>query len=310
VVYGGIPVFADIEPDLFCISAATIRRRLTPHTRAIIVVDLFGHPAEMDEIMTLAREHNLLVIEDAAQAPGARYKGRHAGTLADIGVFSLNYHKTIHCGEGGVCVTRDDQLAERLRLIRNHAEVVVGPKGERNLCNMVGFNYRMTEIEAAIAAEQLKKLERLLKPRVEAARQLTERLSGLPGITPPVVRPYALHGYYVYAIRYNAGMVGAPRQRFAEALAAEGVPVSEGYVQPIYWQPMYQQRMAIGSGGFPFSYPGYRGQVSYDRGTCPVAERMYEEVLLADVCHANISQADLDDFVRGFEKVVGNASEL
>ena len=173
LVYGGIPVFADIDPETFCLSPASIRERITPRTKAIIVVDIFGHPAEMNEIMQIAREHHLVVIEDAAQAPGAHYHGRNAGTLADMGVFSLNYHKTIHCGEGGVVVTNSDEFAERLQLIRNHGEVVVKKKGVTNLVNMVGFNYRMTEIEAAIASEQLKKLESLVAPRIEAAEFLT-----------------------------------------------------------------------------------------------------------------------------------------
>jgi perosamine synthetase len=117
LVYGGIPVFADIDPDIFCITPDSIRDRITPYTKAIIVVDLFGHPADMDEIMEIAEEHSLKVIEDAAQAPGASYKGRKAGTLAHVGVFSLNYHKTIHSGEGGVVVTDDDEIAERVRTL-------------------------------------------------------------------------------------------------------------------------------------------------------------------------------------------------
>ncbi|HNB40502.1 MAG TPA: DegT/DnrJ/EryC1/StrS family aminotransferase, partial [Anaerolineales bacterium] len=121
VVYGAIPVFADIDPDTFCISARTIAEKITPRTKAIIVVDIFGQPSDWDAIMALATKHGLLVIEDAAQAPGARYKGRWAGTLGHIGVYSLNYHKTIHSGEGGVCVTNDPKLAERMQLIRNHA---------------------------------------------------------------------------------------------------------------------------------------------------------------------------------------------
>ena len=194
LVYGGIPVFADIDQEIFCITPESIRERITPYTKAIIVVDLFGHPADMDEIMDIASENNLLVIEDAAQAPGAKYHGRNAGTLADIGVFSLNYHKTIHSGEGGMVVTNDDELAERVRLIRNHAEVVVGNKGTRDLVNMVGFNYRMTEIEASIANSQLKKLEDLLLPRIEAADYLTERLGELKGIQTPLVRGGVRHG--------------------------------------------------------------------------------------------------------------------
>src|SRR5262249_33012271 len=149
IAFGAIPVFADIDPDIFCISAETIRKCLTPQTKAIVVVDIFGHPADMDEIMALAAEHNLIVIEDNAQGPGSTYRGRFAGTLAHMGVFSLNYHKTIHSGEGGVVVTANAELAERLQLIRNHAEAVVAKKGTENIVNMVGQNYRMTEIEAA-----------------------------------------------------------------------------------------------------------------------------------------------------------------
>lgn len=311
LVYGGIPVFADIDPDIFCITPESIQERITPYTKAIIVVDLFGHPADMDEIMEIAREHDLVVIEDAAQAPGAKYHGRKAGTLADIGVFSLNYHKTIHSGEGGMVVTDDDEIAERVRLIRNHAEVVVGNKGTSNLVNMVGFNYRMTEIEAAIAAEQLKKLESLLTPRIEAADYLTERLQVFPGIQSPVVRPGVKHGYYLYSIRFDETKVGVPRDRFVHALNAEGIPMVSGYVKPIYLEPMYQQRIAFGVDGYPFTYEGYQGEVSYERGICPVTERMhFKELMFTNVCHAGIQPEDLEDVVNAFYKLYENMDEL
>jgi len=311
LVYGGIPVFADIDPETFCLSPASIRERITPRTKAIIVVDIFGHPAEMNEIMQIAREHHLVVIEDAAQAPGAHYHGRNAGTLADMGVYSLNYHKTIHCGEGGMVVTNSDEFAERLQLIRNHGEVVVKNKGVTNLVNMVGFNYRMTEIEAAIASEQLRKLESLVAPRVEAAEFLTREFSGLPGLTPPVVRPNVRHGYYVYAMKYDAAATGIPRKRFVAAMQAEGIPLGEGYVEPIYLQPMYQQRIAFGKDGFPFTYPGYQGKLDYERGLCPVTERMhFQELLHGDFCHAGMTHEDLEDIVRAFRKVAENLSEL
>jgi dTDP-4-amino-4,6-dideoxygalactose transaminase len=311
LVYGAIPVFADIDPETLCISAATIEPCITPHTRAIIAVDILGHPAEMDEIMALARRHAIAVIEDAAQAPGATYKGRMAGTLADVGVFSLNYHKTIHTGEGGVIVTDDDALAERLQLIRNHGEMVVRGKGVKDLTNMVGYNYRMTEIEAAIGSEQLKKLDSLLAPRIEAAEYLSLHLSKIPGITTPAVRPDVRHGYYLYGVRYDQKKVGIPRDRFVDALNSEGIPMIKGYTEPLYYTPLYQQRIAFGRHGFPFSYEGYKGTVSYDRGICPVAERMWEkELMVTDVCRAGVAQQDLMDVVLAFEKVAGNASEL
>jgi dTDP-4-amino-4,6-dideoxygalactose transaminase len=311
LVYGAIPVFADIDPDTFCMSAQSIRERITPRTRAILVVDLFGQPADMDTIGAIAREHKLLVIEDAAQAPGAQLHGRFAGTLGDIGVYSLNYHKTIHTGEGGVVVTNDDDLADRVRLIRNHAEVIVKNKGTTDVVNLIGFNYRMGEIEAAIASEQLKKLERLLVPRIEAAEYLTERLRGIHGLTPPVVHQGVRHGYYVYALKYDAAAFGVPRARFVAALKAEGISLSEGYVEPIYLQPVYQQRIAFGRDGFPFTYPGYAGQLHYDLGICPVTERMHSsELMLSDICHAGISRSDLDDFVAAFLKIADHIGEL
>ncbi|WP_223879146.1 DegT/DnrJ/EryC1/StrS family aminotransferase [Chitinimonas arctica] len=311
VVYGAVPVFADIDPATFCLTADTIAARITPRTRAIIVVDLFGQPADFDAIMALARRHDIKVIEDNAQGPGARYRGRPAGTLADIGVFSLNYHKTIHCGEGGIAVCADARLAERMRLIRNHAEAVVKPKGETELVNLVGFNYRMTEIEAAIAAEQLKKLPLLLAARQANAARLSAGLAGLPAITLPFVQAEVEHGWYVYAIKYDAASGGVPRSVVARALRAEGIPVGEGYVEPLYLQPMYQQRIAFGSGGFPFSYPGYQGKLDYARGLCPTTERMhFDSLLYADYVHAGLSEADVDSIAEAWTKVLGQLAQL
>jgi len=311
LVYGAIPVFADIDPNFFCLSPESIEKCITPYTKAIIVVDLFGHPADMDEIMKIAKDHNLVVIEDAAQAPGAKYKGRFAGTLADMGVYSLNYHKIIHCGEGGVVVTENDDLAERLQLIRNHAEVIVKNKGVKNLVNMIGFNYRMTEIEAAIAIEQLKKLEKLLIPRIKAAEYLTRHIFEFQGIVPPHVKYGVRHGYYVYPLIYHAEEVGIPRERFVSALNAEGIPMENGYVEPLYLEPCYQQRTAFGKDGFPFTYPGYKGKVNYRPGICPVTERMYyKELMYTNICHANITNNDLDDVIHAFEKIIDNIQEL
>lgn len=311
LIYGAIPVFADIDPNTFCITAETIQQRLTPRTKAIIVVDIFGHPADMDPIMALAAKHDLAVIEDTAQAPGATYKGRPAGTLAHIGVFSLNYHKTIHCGEGGVAVTNDPRLAERLQLIRNHAEAVVKNKGIEDLINLVGFNYRMTEIEAAIAAEQLKKLPALVAARAAAAQYLDRQLDNVPGLSTPYIAPQTTHAYYLYCMKYDATITGVSRQRFVEAVQAEGVPLSSGYVEPLYLQPLYQQRTAFGKSGFPFTYPGYTGTLNYERGLCPVTERMhFDELVYTSLCHAGMQQADLEDVANAIKKVIAHAAEL
>ena len=309
LVWGALPIFADIDDETFCLSPESVRSCITARTRAIIAVDLFGHPAPMDELMALAREHDLVLIEDAAQAPGATLGARYAGTLGHIGIFSLNYHKVIHCGEGGVVVTDDSDLAGRVELIRNHAEAVVGDKGVSDLVNMVGFNFRMTEIEAAIASEQLKKLDGLLSPRRAGADYLTAHLSNTPGLTPPVVRDGVAHSYYVYALRYDETAFGVPRAAFAAAVRAEGLPVTEGYVRPLYLEPAYQERMAIGRDGFPFSSAG--SHVEYTAGRCPTAERLYRrELLYTDICHAGVATRDLDDAIAAITKVVNRAADL
>ncbi|MFH1132658.1 MAG: DegT/DnrJ/EryC1/StrS family aminotransferase, partial [Pseudomonadota bacterium] len=153
LIYGAIPVFADVEVDTGCLCPRSIEKLISPRTKGILVVHQFGIPADMDRIMVLARQHGIRVIEDCAQAHGALYRGKPVGTIGDIGVFSLNVNKTIQTGEGGICVTQDDDLCYRLQLIRNHGEAVVGPASYKNITNIAGFNYRMTEVVAAIARE-------------------------------------------------------------------------------------------------------------------------------------------------------------
>jgi dTDP-4-amino-4,6-dideoxygalactose transaminase len=289
----------------------TILEKITTRTRAIVAVDLFGYPINFEPIMRMARERGISVVEDAAQAPGATRDGRWAGTQADVGVFSLNYHKTIHTGEGGVAVTNDERCADRLRLIRNHAEAVVREKGTEDISGLIGFNYRMTEIEAAIGSEQLKKLEGLNRARQARADQLIRSIDNLPGITAPKFEPGVGHGRYLVPLRYDASKLGIKRSLFAAALRAEGLPVLEGYVRPLYLEPMYQRRIAFGNGGFPFSYSGYKGVPSYDRGACPVAERMhFEEVLCLNVCHGGTSESDISDAVEIFIKVIDGVDGL
>ncbi len=314
LIYNGIPVFADIEEDTFCLDAASIRRHVTPRTKAIVVVHLFGHAADMDSIMEIAREHNLTVIEDSAQAPLATYQGRPVGTIGHMGVFSLNYHKHIHTGEGGVVTTNDDRLAERLCLIRNHGEAVVAPKGVTEIAHTFGFNFRMTEIEAAIGLAQLQRVEGLVAQRIANAEHLARRLGSLPGITPPTIRPGCRHVYYMQAFRFDAGRIGVSRDTFIKAVAAElpavetqedeGPLLYAGYVEPLYLQPMYQRQLAYGESGCPFRCPLYHGRVNYEKGLCPVAERMhYEELFAHEYMRPPATTEDLEDVVRAFEKV-------
>lgn len=310
VVWNAIPVFADIEDETFNLDPASIERNITPRTRAIMVTDIFGHAADMDAIMAIASKHKLKVIEDCAQAPAARYRGRYAGTIADIGVYSLNYHKHIHTGEGGVCVTNDATLAERLQLIRNHAEAVVAGKEVDDLSNMIGFNFRMTEIEAAIGIEQLKKLNILTAARTNQAARLDAGLANLRGLRTSIVKPGCSHVYYVYPLVYDDTQTGVPREQVVKALRAEGVPASTGYLN-LHLLPMYQQRIAHGRNGFPWSAPFYHGTVSYAKGICPVAEDLHGRRYIGmSMCLFDYTAQDIDLLISAFRKVWSNLDRL
>jgi len=305
--YGGIPVFVDIEPNTFCLDPALVRAAITPKTRAILAVDLFGHPAALSELRELADKHGIYLIEDAAQAPLASEAGRYAGTIGHIGVFSLNYHKHIHTGEGGMCCTDDDAMALRLRMIRNHGENVVEPLHVEDITNLVGFNFRMTELSAAIGREQLRKVDRLVDERQVIAERLSTELQGLKGLTTPMVRHDCRHVYYVWCARHDAAVAGVSRATIAHALVAEGVPIAEGYVKPLYMLPAFQQRVAIGRHGWPFTLTERR----YDKGLCPVAELMDEHELIEFcTCSFELKEDELSSVIDAFQKVYSQLDVL
>jgi len=312
VMHNAIPVFLDIDENTFNINPEEIKKAITPETKAIIVVHLFGYPAEMDEIMRIAREHELKVIEDAAQALSCTYNGNHVGTIGDIGVFSFNQNKTITTGEGGVIVTNDDELAQRVSLVRNHGEVVVEHYPIETIAGIVGYNYRMTELEAAIGIGQFKKLDKLTSHRIQLAEYLTENLQQFkPVITTPRIKGHSKHVYFVYPMKFNAAEANVHRDKFAEAVRAEGVPIGAGYVRPIYLEPMYQQLLAYGDSGFPFRGPHMKKAISYPKGMAPVCEKMhYEELLTTPICHYPLTEKDIDDFVVAVGKVLNNIADL
>lgn len=300
LIYGAVPVFADIEPDTFCLDVNAVRAAITPKTKAIIAVNLFGHPAKLTELAKLARAHGIALIEDNAQGPLASENDQYAGTIGDIGVFSLNYHKHIHTGEGGMCTTRDPELALRLQAIRNHAENIVSPVPIADPVNMIGFNYRMTEMSAAVGLSQLEKIESEVGRRQELAERLSEGVLGLEGLTPPVVRLGCRHVYYVWALKMDPKVLGVDRALFSAALAAEGFPHFTGYVRPLYMLPVFQKRIAFGRDGWPFTLTDRR----YEKGLCPVTERMYEEELLCyETCAYRVSDALAKQFIAAIRKV-------
>jgi perosamine synthetase len=309
--WNAIPVFADIESETFCLDPAAVEANITQHTKAIMAIDIFGQSADMDSLKDLADRHNLKIISDSAQAPGAKYKGKHAGTLAHVGGFSLNYHKHIHTGEGGIVVTNDENIAERLKLIRNHAEAVVGKMGIQDFSNMVGYNFRLGEIECAIGIEQLKKLDGLISGRVKAADRLTAGLSNLKGLSAPTIRKDCTHVYYVYPMLIDEDSLGVSAPRIAEALRAEGVLGLSTSYQNLHLLPMYQRKIAFGSRGFPWNSDIARRKVSYEKGICPVAERLNGNGFLGlGMCKFELNDDDVDLIIAAFQKVWGKLSAL
>jgi dTDP-4-amino-4,6-dideoxygalactose transaminase len=309
--WNAIPVFADIDPKTFCIDPRSIEENISPATRAIIAVDIFGHPADMDAIREIADRHNLKVISDSAQAPGVYYKGRMAGTLADIGGYSLNYHKHMHTGEGGILVTNDDALADRMRLIRNHAEAVVDVKEVGSLSNMVGYNFRLGEVECAIGIEQLKKLNTAVESRQRAAQRLTDGLQHLRGLTPPAVADGCTSAFYFYGMTLDQAKVGISRERIAEALIAEGVEGLSTVYQNLHLLPMYQEKIAFGSKGFPWTSGVCQREVSYQKGICPVAEGLQDHSYMGIfMCMKELRDQDVDLIIEAFQKVWASLGQL
>jgi perosamine synthetase len=316
LIYGGIPVFADIDPDNFCMDPKSIEEKITPRTKAILVVHIFGHPANMDEIMLIANKYNLFVIEDCAQAPLGKYKGKYVGTIGHIGVFSLNYHKHIHTGEGGVIITNDDNFADRCQMIRNHAENVTGPRELNDLTNLIGYNYRMTEMECAIGIEQIIKLPKLLELRLENVSFFDEYLSKFPAFSIQKKQPEnSLHTYYVYPVKFNKEIAGISRNMFIEALKAE-IPsallretaplLGAGYVKPLYLQPIYQKKAA-----WAFSPALYSQNIEYCLGLCPNAEKMHFELLWThEFMRPGMTKADMMDVINAIDKIFENIAEL
>ncbi len=245
---GATPVFIDIDPETYTMDWTQLERALTPRTRAILPVHLYGHPVEMQPLLEFARAHGLRVIEDASQAHGATYLGQRVGSMGDIGCFSLYYSKNLGaCGEAGICVTSDNKLAESLRMLRDHGSLV------RYRHEILGTNSRLDEIQAAILRVKLPYLEEWNAARQAHALVYTEQLQGVVE-TVPVVRSGNTHVYYVYVVQVHE------RAQFRQALEQAGIATGVHYPTPLHLQPAC-------------SHYGYA------RGMLPVTEAVAERIV-------------------------------
>ena len=299
-----IPVFSDVKSDTYCLDPKKLSNVTSKLSKAVIPVHLFGHPCDMNEILDFANSNGLKVIEDCAQSPGAEYKEKKVGTMGDCGIFSFQESKNMMTGEGGMLVTDDEEIAKIAGMVRNHGEVLLPSDKSRSYkSEILGWGYRMTEMEAALGIVQLKKLEKVNNIRRELADHLTKFINSVEGLK-HTRYDFVKHAYYVYAFSYDEKIIGLSREKFCEAINAEGIPIYGGYVKPLYLNPLYLEKRA-------FAFKHYNGNVKYEKGICPIAEHLHEKGLIfISVCRPPATIEDMNDIITAIKKVLENKSEL
>ena len=304
-----IPVFADIEHDTFCIDPKSVEKLITKKTKAILSVDIAGQSADMRALKRIAKKYNIKIISDTAQAPGSFYHKKYTGTISDIGGFSLNYHKHIHTGEGGILVTNNLKLARRMSLIRNHAEAGININEKLN--NMIGFNFRLGEVEAAMGIEQLNKLKGIIKGRQFIVSKINKELKKLKGLFIPKVREKCTHVYYMYQMKIDEKKTGVSRDLIHKALVAEGIECLQTKFSNLHLMPLYQNKVAYGSKSFPWNINKSKNKVNYKKGICPVAEKLHDKTYLGfEMCQFEMDEKETQSFIDAFKKVWKNLAEL
>lgn len=291
-----IPVFADLQPDTFCIDPASVRARITPRTRAIVAVNLFGAPAELSELRRIADEHGIILIEDCAQAQLAEFDGRLAGTIGQMACFSLNSTKHLNAGEGGVVITNDDAMAWRARLFADKA----WPRDEGRFTIFLAHNFRMAELAAAVALVGLQRLPDNVARRRTVAERVLRAIEGTPGVILPERRPGRTSSYWILHLFVAAGV---DLDEAVRALQAEGIPFSGRYVTPLYLWPVLRERQTYGASGFPFNSPYTNRPFDYAPGLCPTFEAARERLLLLSL-DEQMTVGDADDIAAAIRKVL------
>lgn len=279
---GAMPIFVDVDPDTYNITAETIAPWITKRTRAIIVTHLFGNPCDMDPIMDLAQGHGLPVIEDCSQAYFAEYRGKLVGTIGLIGCFSLQQGKHMTCGEGGLLITDDARIARQVRLFVNKAWGYGDPNPDHYF---LALNYRMSELQGAVALAQLEKVQDVVAQRRRIAEELVRRLSGLRGLTMPVVTRDSVHSYWKFPVQVNERALGTDVGAFAKRLAELGVVAQPRYIEkPAFECEVLRTPRTFGVSGTPFRGHGARDdEVWYDLADYPATVGALSRVLVMPI---------------------------
>jgi dTDP-4-amino-4,6-dideoxygalactose transaminase len=300
---GGVPVFADVDPDTYCLDIEATRRAITPRTRAIIPVHLAMRFTDMDALGKLAAEHKLVIIEDCAHVHGGEYKGHGAGSMGDLGCFSFQSSKIMTAGEGGIVITSRLDCYELVQTIVNCGRASVTDQFKKR---RVGSNHRITEFQAAILLGQLEQLPALAARRVRNAALLSRRLAEIEGIHPLPAQPaLTREAIYNYVFRYRGKEVS--RDLFAAALDREGIPCDGRFYEPVYRSDLFH----VNAEDFPQLKIGRGEPVDYHACSCPVSERAaYEESVWLPQFLLLGEEQDVEDIAGAVRKVVANAKAL
>jgi len=288
---GGTPVFADIDTDTLNIDPVEIKKKITKKTKALIPVDFTGLPVDLEKILRIAKDNNLIIIEDASHALGATYKGSKIGSISDMTIFSFHPVKHITTGEGGIVTTNNEKFYERLKLFRTHGIT----KEKDKLLNYdgpwyyemqeLGYNYRLTDFQCALGISQLKKIDRIIQRRREIAQKYNYEFKNMPEIKIPQINPIDSNPvWHIYMIQLNLERLKVSRREIFEALRAENIGVNVHYI-PVHLQPYYQKRF------------GYR------RGDFPKAENYYSKAITLPI-FPKMSDKDIDNVIKAVKKVI------
>jgi dTDP-4-amino-4,6-dideoxygalactose transaminase len=295
MLIGATPVFCDIHLDTFNLDPRRLEEAITPRTRAIIPVHFAGLAADLDAITALAGRHGIPVIEDAAHGHGGSWNGRPLGSIGVAGAFSFQVSKNMTAGEGGMVITHDAALAELCESL-----IWAGRKPGRPWYehHRLGWNYRLTELQAAILLAQLERLPAQTQRRQDNGGYLASRLREIPGIAPLAAPAYATgHAWHLFVFRFLAEPFGLSRAQFLRALTAEGIPASSGYAHPLYRNPLFQQP------GLPLDYAGFAERCPASEQACAEAVWLEHRLLLGD-------RVDMDDIAAAVAKVYEHREEL
>lgn len=245
---GATPVLVDAEPDTLNIDPAKLAAAISPRTKAIMVVHIFGHPCAMDQIMDIANAHGIAVLEDAAEAHGAQFRGQRCGSLGHIAAFSFYANKILATGEGGMVLTSNEAYADECRYRRNLCFKLRGPRDYSHAD--LGYNYRFTNLHAAIGLAQLERLDDHVHARRHNAQLYSEQLAGTPGLQLPVERPGCRHVHWMYGLRLDSRVIKKSRSEIMGQLRERGID-TRAYFQPMHRQPLLKKHAWRGSEAFP-----------------------------------------------------------